>query len=59
MNIFSLIPGNFFSILASGNRDVYFDALMLLNEHLKQSLNIPVSDYVSALVALIEDMSIN
>jgi hypothetical protein len=55
MNIFSLIPGNFFSILASGNRDVYFDALMLLNEHLKQSLYIPVSDYISALVGLIED----
>jgi hypothetical protein len=55
MNIFSLIPGNFFSILASGNKDVYFDALMLLNEHLKQSLNIPVSDYISALVGLIED----
>jgi hypothetical protein len=55
MNIFSLIPGNFFSILASGNKDVYFDALMLLNEHLKDSLNIPVSDYISALAALIED----
>jgi hypothetical protein len=55
MNIFSFVPGNFFSILASGNRDVYFDALMLLNEHLKQSLNIPVSDYISSLAALIED----
>lgn len=55
MNIFSLIPGNFFSILASANKDVYFDALMLLNEQLKRILNIPVSDYISSLTALIED----
>jgi hypothetical protein len=55
MNIFSLIPGNFFSILSSGNREIYFDALMLLNDYLKQNLNIPVSDYVSSLAAIIED----
>jgi hypothetical protein len=55
VNIFSLIPGNFFSILASGNREIYFDALMLLNEYLKQNLNIPVSDYITSLIALIED----
>jgi hypothetical protein len=55
VNIFSLIPGNFFSILASGNREIYFDALMLLNEYLKQNLNIPVGDYIASLIALIED----
>jgi hypothetical protein len=55
VNIFSLIPGNFFSILASGNREIYFDALMLLNEYLKQNLNIPVSDYIASLIGLIED----
>jgi hypothetical protein len=55
VNIFSLIPGNFFSILASGNREIYFDALMLLNDYLKQSLNIAVSDYIASLIALIED----
>jgi hypothetical protein len=55
VNIFSLIPGNFFSILASGNREIYFDALMLLNDYLKQNLNIAVSDYIASLIALIED----
>jgi hypothetical protein len=55
VNIFSLVPGNFFSILASGNREIYFDALMLLNEYLKQNLNIPVSDYISSLSSVIED----
>jgi hypothetical protein len=55
VNIFSLVPGNFFSILASGNREIYFDALMLLNEYLKQNLNIPVSDYISSLTGLLED----
>ena len=53
--IFSLIPGNFFSILSSGNSEIYFDALMLLKDHLKQSLNISVSDYVSSLSTFIED----
>lgn len=55
MNIFSLIPGNFFSILASGNREIYFDALMLLNEKLREELNIPVSEYTASLAGLIED----
>jgi hypothetical protein len=55
VNIFSLIPGNFFSILASGNREIYFDALMLLNEYLKQNLNIQASDYVASLIGLLED----
>jgi hypothetical protein len=55
VNIFSLIPGNFFSILSSGNREIYFDALMLLNDYLKQNLNIPVGDYISSLAGLIED----
>ncbi|MDR2343953.1 MAG: DUF5716 family protein [Spirochaetaceae bacterium] len=54
MNIFSLIPGNFFSILSSGNREIYFDALMLLNEYLKHDLNIPVSDYTASLASRIE-----
>jgi hypothetical protein len=55
MNIFSLIPGNFFSILASRNREIYFDALMLLNGKLKSDLNIPVSEYTASLAGLLED----
>jgi hypothetical protein len=41
--------------LALQGEVVDFDALMLLNEYLKQNLNIPVSDYISSLVGLIED----
>lgn len=55
MNLFSLIPGNFFSLLSSGNREIYFDALMLLNDFLKNDLVIRVDDYISSLIALIED----
>jgi hypothetical protein len=55
MNLFSLIPGNFFSPLSSGNREIYFDALMLLNDFLKNDLIIRVDDYISSLIALIED----
>ncbi|MDR0641487.1 MAG: DUF5716 family protein [Treponema sp.] len=55
MNLFSLIPGNFFSLLASGNREIYFDALMLLNDFFKNELTIRVDDYISSLIALIED----
>jgi hypothetical protein len=55
MNLFSLIPGNFFSLLSSGNREIYFDALMLLNDFLKNELAIRVDDYISSLIALIEN----
>jgi hypothetical protein len=55
MNLFGLIPGNFFSLLASGNREIYFDALMLLNDFVKNDLNIRVEDYISSLISLIED----
>jgi hypothetical protein len=55
MNLFSMIPGNFFSLLASGNREIYFDALMVLNNFLKNDLIIRLDDYISSLIALIED----
>jgi hypothetical protein len=55
MNLFSLIPGNFFSLLSSGNREIYFDALMLLNDFFKNELTIRVDDYISSLISLIED----
>jgi hypothetical protein len=55
MNLFNLIPGNFFSILVSKNKDIYFDALMLLNDYLKNDLNIKMDDYIASLIALIED----
>ena len=56
MHLFSRIPGGFFSVLASKNREIYFDALMLLNNFLKEdNLNIRVDDYISSLISLLED----
>jgi hypothetical protein len=55
MNLFSVIPGNFFSVLSSGNREIYFDALMVLSDFLKNNLTIRLDDYISSLVALIEN----
>jgi hypothetical protein len=52
------MPGGFFSVLASKNREIYFDALMLLNNFLKEdNLNIRVDDYISSLSSLLEDRS--
>ena len=55
MSLFDTIPGNFFSVLASGNKEIYVDALMLLHQMFKYELNIRVDDYISSLIALIED----
>jgi hypothetical protein len=55
VNLFSRIPGNFFSPLSSPNREIYFDALMLLKEKLEHELTIRVEDYISSLVAMLED----
>ncbi|GHU43800.1 hypothetical protein FACS1894111_10010 [Clostridia bacterium] len=55
MKLFDVIPGNFFSILSSGNREIYFDALMILHEMFKFELNIRVDDYISSLISILED----
>lgn len=55
MNLFDTIPSNFFSVLASGNKEIYVDALMRLHQMFKFELNIRVDDYLSSLVSLLED----
>jgi len=55
MKLFDVIPDNFFSILSSGNREIYFDALMILHDMFKFELNIRITDYISALTAILED----
>lgn len=32
MNLFETVPGNFFSVLSSKNKELYFEALMLLHK---------------------------
>lgn len=57
MSIFNAIPRNFFSVLVSGNKEIYVDALMLLHQMFKYELNIRVDDYISSLIVQIEDKS--
>lgn len=55
LKLFDVVPGNFFSILSSGNREIYFDALMILHEMFKFELNIRVDDYIASLISILED----
>jgi hypothetical protein len=55
MGLFDVVPGNFFSVLVSGNREIYVDALMLLHQMFKFELNIRVDDYISSLISILED----
>ncbi|EHL05498.1 hypothetical protein HMPREF0322_03848 [Desulfitobacterium hafniense DP7] len=55
MGLFDVVPNNFFSVLVSGNKEVYVDALMLLHQLFKFELNIRVDDYISSLISLLED----
>lgn len=55
MGIFDVVPRNFFSVLVSGNREIYVDALMLLHQMFKFELNIRVDDYISSLISILED----
>jgi hypothetical protein len=57
MNLFEIIPGSFFSILSSKNKELYVDALMLLHRLFQYELNITTSDFIAALVELLENRS--
>lgn len=57
MSIFDIVPSNFFSILVSGNREIYVDALMLLHDMFKFELNIQVDNYIASLISLQEEKS--
>lgn len=55
MRLFDIVPSNFFSILSSGNREIYYDALMLLYESFQTELNIRLDDFRSVLIAHLEN----
>ncbi|MCL1809558.1 MAG: DUF5716 family protein [Clostridiales bacterium] len=55
MKLFDVVPGNFFSVLSSGNREIYYDALMILHEMFSDELNIRVDDYIASLISILED----
>ncbi len=50
MGLFDVVPSNFFSVLVSGNKEIYVEALMLLHQMFKFELNIRVNDYISSLI---------
>jgi len=49
------VPANFFSVLTSPNREIYYDALMILHETFKFELNIPVNDFIASIISILED----
>ncbi len=51
MNLFNIIPENFFSILASPNRNVYLSALVVLHRCYRAELSIRKTDYIAELIA--------
>ena len=55
MALFNIIPHNFFSILASPNKEIYIDALMLLHRMFQYEINVELDDYVYGLISIIED----
>ena len=55
MKLFDVVPGNFFSILSSGNREIYYDALINLHNMFIFELNIRVDDYIASLITILED----
>ena len=57
MNLFETVPSNFFSILSSKNKELYADALMLLHRLFLYELNIQTSDFIAALIGLLENRS--
>jgi len=54
MNIFEIIPGNFFSLLSSKNKELYVEALMVLHRLFQHELNIETSDFIAAIIGLLE-----
>lgn len=55
LGLFDIVPSNFFSVLVSGNREIYVESLMLLHDLFKFELNIKVDDYISSLISILED----
>jgi len=55
LRLFDVVPAKFFSILSSGNREIYYDALMILHDMFKFDLNIRLDDYIASLITVLED----
>jgi len=59
MSLFQIVPDNFFSILASQNKDIYLLALMVLRRCYRSELSIRKADYITALTEELINRSID
>jgi len=57
MSLFQIIPENFFSILASQNKEIYLLALMVLRRCYRQELSIRKTDYIAELTGELNQRS--
>ncbi|MDD2497050.1 MAG: DUF5716 family protein [Desulfitobacteriaceae bacterium] len=55
MNLFRIIPENLFSILVSKNKEIYLESLFVLYRAYKQYMFIQKEQFVSMLIANLED----
>ncbi|MEG1570837.1 MAG: DUF5716 family protein [Clostridia bacterium] len=55
MSLFEVVPSDLFSVLASPNKAIYAEALLLLHEMFKYSVQIEKRDYLTQLIARVED----
>ncbi len=55
MKVFEIIPGDFFSVLVSPNREFYVDALMKLYEMFQSEINIRLKAFLTEVEILLED----
>ena len=55
MNVFEIVPADFFSVLVSPNRELYVEALMKLYEMFNAEINIRLKDYLSEIELLLEN----
>lgn len=59
MSLFQIVPDNFFSVLASQNKEIYLLALMVLRRCYRSELSIRKADYITALTEELINRSID
>ena len=60
MSLFTILPNNFFSILASKNKEIYAEALLLLFQSIEDNdLLIKKSEYIRSLKDRLTEVSLN
>ena len=55
MNVFNIIPANFFSVLVSQNRAIYVDVLMNLYELFEEEINIRLKAFLAEIELILEN----